>query len=511
MPKFDLIDEPWLPCMEPDGRPRELGLYETLARAHQLRGIAAATPLEAASILRLLLAVLHRVFPTPNAAAWWQLWQGGRWDAAALGAYLARWRHRFDLFHPDRPFYQARDDRVQPRSIALLFPGMAAASFYNHAAETGDLALSPAAAARGLLVSQTFGLPGICHPQQRLFFNSAPWLVGLVFLVEGDNLFQTMALNLLRYDDNHPLPDLAATPLDAPAWEMNDPFQPDRQLPLGYLDGLTWQNRRVLLLPEEADGALVVRRMTATPALKLAPEFRDPMRYYRLDPKLGRRILLLNEERALWRESATLLNLRHGGALPPVALQWLGEMAENYDLERAARYRLLGVGASSDQAKMNMFRAERLPLPLAYLRREDLVAHLATAIDRAVTARTALFGALKRLAAVYLATTYGLPGGREPDRQDVANLVKHWGADRGFWGALELPFLRLIEELPDCPPEESLDRWRATTRRAAFDALAAAERLAGDGTAALKASAQARRLLAHLLAEKQAIGQTTTV
>ena len=59
---FNLIDEPWIPCLRPDGTTIALGLRETLLQAHELREIRGDTPLETAALHRLLLAILHRVF-----------------------------------------------------------------------------------------------------------------------------------------------------------------------------------------------------------------------------------------------------------------------------------------------------------------------------------------------------------------------------------------------------------------------------------------------------------------
>nr|MDA8216526.1 type I-E CRISPR-associated protein Cse1/CasA [Dehalococcoidales bacterium] len=214
---FDLTREPWLPCLDRDGRPLKVGLYEALARAHELRAVEGATPLETAAVYRLLLAVLHRVELVPNAAAWSRLWEGQRWEEGALDRYLGQWQSRFDLFHPERPFYQWEDRRVQPWSVGLLFPGMQAAPFYNHEVTTGDLALGPAEAAVELLVAQHYGASGTRDPSQGLFFSAGTWSTGYVFFVEGENLFQTLAYNLLPYGEGNPRPWLEGTAEDRPA------------------------------------------------------------------------------------------------------------------------------------------------------------------------------------------------------------------------------------------------------------------------------------------------------
>ena len=36
-PTFDLLQSPWIPCIQNDGTPAELGMRDTLIRAHELR------------------------------------------------------------------------------------------------------------------------------------------------------------------------------------------------------------------------------------------------------------------------------------------------------------------------------------------------------------------------------------------------------------------------------------------------------------------------------------------
>ncbi len=41
---FNLVDAPWIPCLDAEGRALELGLQETLTRAHELRELGGALP-----------------------------------------------------------------------------------------------------------------------------------------------------------------------------------------------------------------------------------------------------------------------------------------------------------------------------------------------------------------------------------------------------------------------------------------------------------------------------------
>ena len=92
---FNLISDPWIPCIDLEGRERELNLGQTLARAHRLREILDNSPLVTVSLHRFLLAILHRYYGPKNEETWIALWQQGRFDGAPLESYWERWRSRF--------------------------------------------------------------------------------------------------------------------------------------------------------------------------------------------------------------------------------------------------------------------------------------------------------------------------------------------------------------------------------------------------------------------------------
>lgn len=87
---------------------------------------------------------------------------------------------------------------------------------------------------------------------------------------------------------------------------------PNRSIPLGYLDYLTWQSRRTLLYPEVANRHVEVRQMSVAPGLRLDNLVLDPMKHYQAPKsKEGRlRPLRFREERTLWRDSAALFRVQ---------------------------------------------------------------------------------------------------------------------------------------------------------------------------------------------------------
>jgi CRISPR system Cascade subunit CasA len=467
---FDLLREPWIACIGKDGRPIELGLRDALVRAHELRELAGESPLVTAALYRLLLAVLHRVFGPADQEEWGRLWEAGRWDAAALDPYFARWRHRFDLFHPERHFYQAADDRVKPKSVVSMIHDVASgnnATLFDHHTEADGMTLTPSQAARMLVAAQAFGLAGLSGLPQK--FTDGSCTRGVIFLAAGETLFETLALNCVSYPDNAVMP---CFPDDRPCWEMDDPYTPDRSIPRGYLDYLTWQNRRMLLLPESLGGGVVVRRMTMAPALRLDSTVQDPMKHYRLDEKRGPVILRFREERALWRDSAALFRLHGQADRPPRVFHWLADLIAEDRLPKQYTPRYLALGMANDQAKVEFYRSERMPLPLDYLKSETLVESLATALQMAEDTARQLWGAASTLATEILYPAKD-PGERlsEPQRQSRDALVAQWAVERRYWSRLEVPFRRTLVALP-IGKESALESWRTTlirTAREAFD------------------------------------------
>ena len=494
---FNLIDQPWIPCVRADGQVSELSLYETLSQAHELRGLQGDSPLETAALYRLLLAILHSALRGPaSRAEWATLWQAGQWDTHRLQAYLQQWRHRFDLFDSRRPFYQAADARVKPKSTITLVMDMASgnnAALFDHHTENVGAALTPAQAVRSVLVAQAFGLAGLSGLEQK--FTDAPWARGIIFLVEDENLFETLALNLLQYADDKPLP---AQDGDAPAWEMDEPYWPDRATPLGYLDYLTWQNRRILLIPEGDPGQPVVRQMTMAPGLRLSAATLDPMKHYRIDEERGNLVLRFSEGRMLWRDSSALFRvLSVKNYRPPENITWLSLLAYHGAVEGHRSYRCMALGMANDQAKIEFFRQEHLPLPLDYLERDELVGELSDALALAEKIRSRLWGATNNLAKFIISPSADQQNVRQPDSKDLQKLIDHWGVERLYWSALELPFFEFLQALPADPA--ALTRWKEAVRKAAWKALESAERLAGESVNALKGAVRARGILGAAL------------
>ncbi|MGI8554186.1 MAG: type I-E CRISPR-associated protein Cse1/CasA, partial [Dehalococcoidia bacterium] len=332
MPEFNLVDEPWIPCVghgqdEGAGAVVELNLREALARTHELAAIAGDTPTVTVSLYRLLIAAVH-CFVGPEGAAgpksseaWESLWRRERFASDAIDRYLTQWRHRFDLFDPTRPFYQTASpavDEGKAVSIAkLLFQSDNNATLFDHAFVAEPPRLSPAQAARLLIAFQAFDTGGlITGAGDEKFAKASPLLQCAVLLVRGRNLFETLMLNLYRYSPENDQPWPFKRSEDRPAWERGGDTRPVDRRPDGYLDLLTWQSRRIRLWPEEeGSGQVVVRRATVMKGFQIRDGWsrsgQEPMIAFtkRLKAQPGQDPtppLGFREDRALWRDSVAL-------------------------------------------------------------------------------------------------------------------------------------------------------------------------------------------------------------
>lgn len=509
-PRFNLIDEPWIPCIDRAGQRRELSLAAALQEAHLMREIAGESPPVTVALHRLLLAVMLRVYGLQDETVWEDLWRAGKLPSEPLQGYWAAWRERFDLFHPQYPFMQAVDARAKPKSVGTLLLDAASGNngtLFDHHTDADSLALTPAAAARALVAMQAYGLAGLFLPGAT--FTSAPCVAGVIFLVEGNTLFETLMLNCF-YPENRFIPSGSQ---DRPAWEMDDPLLPARTVPLGYLDYLTWFNRRILLMPEVRQAGVEVSLMTMGPGLRLDPLPLEPMKSYRVDEKRGHVALRFDEDRAVWRDSSALFRLHNSGYRPPQALDSLANLVLDGLLDRHQMRRIMALGMASDQAKIEFFRAERMPLPLEYLQDAALVERLAQALERAEGVAQQLWGAARTLATYLVAPNQDTGEGRSAQREDLDQLMGGWDIQRPYWSRLEVPYFRLMEQLPSAG-EEALAAWFTLLRRTAQDSLERVLAMVENGPRGYKAAVQARQQLAAGLAKAlpfaEAVSSTPT-
>jgi len=316
---FNLIDQPWIPCIRGDGTLTEVGLRELLLDAHNLRALACETPLHNAAIMPVALALLHRVFGPSSKAEWKSLWQSGAFPPEALNDYFAKWYERFDLFHPERPFYQVHDERLSPKSSLYLAESIANSdTLFDHRTEESFSPFTPPEAALTLLAAQFFRLGGGITGKETPNLVDGTQAKGITLFASGETLFKTFMLNLFLYPSEAVMPH---SKFDKPVWEHDDPLhgkRPKKELlnlaPTGYLDFLTWQTFHIRLVPVlDEIGRTVVPSSVVIPVARLVQEssLTNPFKtLLKSSSSEEWKIVGLDLEKALWRDYHAFLPFR---------------------------------------------------------------------------------------------------------------------------------------------------------------------------------------------------------
>ena len=470
-PSFNLIDEPFLPCLRSDGAASEYGLRDVLTHAHEIAELRDGSPLVTVALHRLLLAVLHRVYDGPaKQAARVAILTAKRFDVVKVSKYLEHWRDRFGLFDDKEPFYQSAGFKTaEPSPVNRLAQELARgnnAALFDHTTDDPPPAFTPAAAARVLIAEQAYAVGG--GKSDTGNSTNAPLVAGAVVLACGDTLFDTLCYNLTRYDAGQPIPWNGD---DKPIWEAARKKKTHEQSPepSGYLDYLTWQARSLRLHPEEVEGRVVVRRVSYAQGRAFAPagNFFDPMKAYRKDDKLGLLPVRFTEHKALWRDSSALFQFAEKDQYRgPTTLQTLGQIPADV-LPRTARYRVSTFGLCTDKAKVNFWRHEGLPLPLRYLDDARAVELLQQALALAETVgKEALRWAAWAAASEILSNH----DGSSPDKDRVSKMIDALAPERRYWCEIERPFRQYMVEFAS--GDKSLSDWFfAVVRPAALDAF----------------------------------------
>lgn len=379
---FNLIDEPWLQVRRPNGEINLVSIRTALESAHEIHQVRGDSPTQDVAILRLLLAVLWRAFtavtdadgspdartrvPDDPVEEWEELWSRGQFPLEPIQAYLDRLRGRFDLVDPAQPFLQVGDLRTQKgefTGLDRLVPEVPAGEqFFTTRTRASVERLSLAEAARWVVHAQAFDASGIKSGALgddrvkggRGYPIGQAWagLLGLIVL-EGDNLFETLLLNL-------PLDRTRNS--DSAVWER-DPLSAavERDAgsdPLGPVDLLTWPSRRIRLQVEgdEATGALISNGDALHPrnqhATEIMTSWRDsPAQAKALGLAAGSEVLMPQEHHlgvAIWRGLSRTLAMAPEGTQQKgqksLTIGWIGRLQDDGVLARDKRIHARTVG-----------------------------------------------------------------------------------------------------------------------------------------------------------------------
>lgn len=355
--EFNLIYEPWILAMRPDGSRCEVSLLEIFRDAGQYLRLAGELPTQDVAILRLLLAIMHaslarfdiddfngdeEAVEEACLSLWKDTWDAGVLPCEIIETYLKKWEDRFWLFDKERPFYQVASMESGTKYSAAKLNGELSEStnkarLFPVRTGRGKSELSAPEAARWLINVNAFDDTSAKPKQKGLGSPGAGWLgkLGLVY-AEGASLFETLMLNLVLLKDDGELFDSKGMP----TWELNEPRAVERCeiiMPDTPSQLLTLQSRRLLLHREE--GTVVGLSLLGGDYFDKTNAFSEQMTAWRLSSESKNKPIpeyvprRHNPQILMWRNFSALV-LQNEGARRPGIVSWLIELKVRGLLDR---------------------------------------------------------------------------------------------------------------------------------------------------------------------------------
>lgn len=283
---FRLDEQPWLPVMR-DGQACEVSMREALVEAHGIQSLECSNPLQRASILIMLAALVQDMCALKRLARWHEVWDGGRFDPDLVNQYFDAHDDRWDLFCVDKPFMQVaglESPKGESKPVELLTPEVPTGNnvpLFAVGHESQLAGLSPAEAARAVVACHAWDTAGIKtgavgDPQMKsgkTTGNRTGLLgsTGFVCLL-GRNLFETLMLNVVVASSRDGDMPIWRQPPRTAAWS--------ERMVLGPMDLATFQSRSIRLIPEELEGGEVrVRNAVVTAGDRLLALDRPDLPY----------------------------------------------------------------------------------------------------------------------------------------------------------------------------------------------------------------------------------------
>jgi CRISPR system CASCADE complex protein casA len=380
-PKFNLVDEPWIPVLLDTGESTELSLHDFYGRLYDIRKIQSDSPLTDTAILGMVLVIFARA----------TFWGGSIQEFDDLALWVRQMKKRSDeniqdvleyldtlnshnrfwLVDGERPFMQVHDlhtakDATKPVSRLILD---SESEYFSQRAEATLKSLSFAEAARHLVTLQAYDYsgikPGAVGDPRVKDGKGYPLGVGWYgatgkVIVHGANMMETL-LYCLDYEQ------LTSESFehDLPVWERREP---DTAAPRAYGGGsaaaykdepgpasgmceiLTWQSRRIRL---RHDGERVTSVLVSNGDKWLDRNtYTDPLTGYRYNSDLSSKTRPVwmpqphSAERTLWRGADALLTRLTPDSekqnKPAPVIRQLG-LGLYFDTDSVAEVQLVGV------------------------------------------------------------------------------------------------------------------------------------------------------------------------
>jgi len=362
---YSVLYDPIVEAEYLDGHREEVGFYQIITKAHQIRDVYAVSPLAKYALVRLFIAFLMDMVRLDNVYDRKALLKAGSFDAGMLDNYICECEKdgpRFDLFDKVHPFmqsvYDAQFDTSPPKPAAILFFELPSGNnhvHFDHRLETQH-SISVLEAFQGLCSTYAFCTAGVQgYPSS---VNNTP---PLFMVVEGETLFHTLVLNMLS------ALEYGNIPLGCVTWREDKPVIPKEvYVNVGMLEALAWLPRRATLVLDENGQVSSVRFQQGRNFLgndlwhdPHVPSRRNKERFFTIKPQLGREV---------WRDLGALTMAQEGVYSPPLTVM----QARSVWAKAPALLRVWYVGLITNKAAILGWTEGRLAVPTLLLENDEL-------------------------------------------------------------------------------------------------------------------------------------------
>jgi CRISPR system Cascade subunit CasA len=434
---FNLTTKKWIPVVTQNWQQKEVSLIELFETWQSYREIKADNPPTTLALYRFLLAIIHRAYMGPKNVDHWEEIKDDNGNQVI--EYLQDKKDYFDLFHPEKPFMQTLsiDSEKSEKCYSYLayeLHGANTSTVFCHQHHWGNSCLSFSEAARLILRLQLFDFHGKKTGATKEA-GAIPFMDAANILVWRNNLTEILLFNLIDYDPENERPcSVRENQEDLPCWER--PIsEPKQRIPVGYIDYLTYQWRRLRLFKNEEK----VIKVAVHPGdyLPKKPQPIDEQQWechiaYRKTKK-GTFQIGLNLNRSLWRDSAGFLQSSDISNRPEI-LDWVAQLEfDNLIIN------LQVIGLKVDNAKPLGWTQEKFSAPIEFVTNRQLWQILKIAIEIAEKYQQ-IFRSFKR--SPYYVLDEKLKHG------DAGSLAKSLDGESRYWLTLDQKFTELLYALP---------------------------------------------------------------
>ena len=479
MSRFNLIDERWIPVRFPDGSRDELGVRDTLLRSKEIAAIEDPSPLVVAALHRFLLAVLYRALEGPTDIDQAKTLFREGIPNHKITAYLEKWRDRFWLFDEKFPFGQV--PTLEPKkwrawtALAVEYNADTAKVLFDHTNEEEPGSISPAAAARWMLATQTFavstGKSEVSHT------GKAPSAGSMMAIPIGLNLQDTLCFCLVP--ENRMVMEG-----DMPLWERkpdsieylktktkvsnkNNGESKDRAIERGasgVIDLYTWRTRSILF-KESTSGFISELGFASGIGYKESIDC-DPMLGYMIKEvtnkesktKEKKKFSVQFEEKGTWRDFDSLLpdNTR----LAPKVIEQAVFLTKQERSRFPKGVMVLGQKYFPPRPNVEYWRKEFFALPEAISGDRNIRHDIHDMLSDAEKSASDLNKSCEAFAQNMLGH-----GGRNVEKADVQNFVAQLTALPYYWSTLESRFHEILREYTlERDPDDIHCQWLKSVR-----------------------------------------------